>query len=452
MSDRSKVLLIHPEEARHKYNFKGIIENECLDLEYLSAVLQEKGYSVFFWDGKIEDTKAADKIEEIKPDVVYITGRNFQEEFVLEYVETAKSFNENTIVIIGGLHAQLCFERMYKPYVDYILKSFDVFKVPVLIEHHNDLAVLEDTDDICFKKNGEWVSNKALPFDIKRLPRPDRTYFYEHPNNYNYLDLPHAAWVRSAYCCPYNCAFCLRNKMNCSRYSARDIEDVVDEIEEIKTENIYIVDDDFLFNEERLKTFIKLVKEKNIKRRFVCYGRSDFIASHEEIVKELSEIGFYYFLVGLETIRVDDMDKYHKRNSLVNNEKSIELCHKYNVHMMGMFILDLDFTGKEFRELYRYIKERKLKHVAVSIFTPEPGLESFESYKDRMITDNPGHFDYLHLVCKPDKLSVKAYYRKYYILLIKLFLKAYREKVYDFIDYKDYIKSFVKGFFGKKEA
>ena len=74
MSDRSKVLLIHPEEARHKYNFKGIIENECLDLEYLSAVLQEKGYSVFFWDGKIEDTKAADKIEEIKPDVVYITG------------------------------------------------------------------------------------------------------------------------------------------------------------------------------------------------------------------------------------------------------------------------------------------------------------------------------------------------------------------------------------------
>ena len=213
MTEIKKVLLIHPEEARHKYNFKGIIENECLDLEYLSAVLKENGYETFFWDGKIEETKVQSKISEINPDAVYITGRNFQEEFVLEYAECAKNHNEKTIVITGGLHAQLCFERMYKPYIDYILKSFDVFKVLTLLSCQNDYSVLEKTDDICFKKDGEWISNKAVPFDIKRLPRPDRSYFYEHPDNYNYLDLPHAAWVRTAYCCPYNCAFCLRNKM-----------------------------------------------------------------------------------------------------------------------------------------------------------------------------------------------------------------------------------------------
>ena len=37
------------------------------------------------------------------------------------------------------------------------------------------------------------------------------------------------------------------------------LEDVVNEIEEIKSDNIYIVDDDFLFNEERVKKFIKLI-------------------------------------------------------------------------------------------------------------------------------------------------------------------------------------------------
>ena len=111
MSDNKKVLLIHPEEARHKYNFKGIIENECLDLEYLAAVLKEKGYEVYIWDGKIENTKASDKIDEIKPDIAYITGRNFQEEFVLEYAECAKSKNPDTLVIVSGLHAQFCFER-----------------------------------------------------------------------------------------------------------------------------------------------------------------------------------------------------------------------------------------------------------------------------------------------------------------------------------------------------
>ena len=37
--------------------------------------------------------------------------------------------------------------------------------------------------------------------------------------------------------------------MNSGKYIQRDIEDVVNEIENIKTDNIYIVDDDFLFDE-----------------------------------------------------------------------------------------------------------------------------------------------------------------------------------------------------------
>ena len=88
--------------------------------------------------------------------------------------------------------------------------------------------------------------------------------------------------------------------------------------------------------------------------------------------------------------------------------------------------------------------------MAVSIFTPELGLETYDEYKDRIITDNPSHFDYLHLVAAPSKLSVKKYYFYYYTLLIKLFLKARKEGVYDFIDYNDYIKSFVVNMFRKR--
>ena len=437
-----RVLLIHPEEARGITDFKGIIENECLDLEYLFAVLKECGHEVRIWDGKIEEVPAKTVMGNYRPEAVYLTGRDFQENFLLEYAEEAKKQNEETIVIIGGLHAQLCYERLQKPFVDYVHKSFDVFKIPLLLESNGTSPA--DIKDICYKKDGEWISNPTEPFDINRLKRPDRSYFDEHPDNYNYLDLPHAAWVRTAYCCPYHCKFCMRNKMNMGRYVRREIQDVVDEISEIKSDQIYIVDDDFLFDEERLWEFIRLIREKGIHKRYICYGRSDFIASHEELVKHLAEIGFYYFLVGLETIRDNDMGKYNKRNTLENNEKSIALCHKYGVHLMGMFILDLDFTRKDFKALYYWIKNHKLKHVAVSIYTPEMGLENTDEYKNRMITDNPSDYDYLHLVCKPDKLSVRAYYRHYYSLLIKLFLKAKREGVYDFLDYKKYIKDFRK--------
>jgi radical SAM superfamily enzyme YgiQ (UPF0313 family) len=343
---------------------------------------------------------------------------------------------------------------MYKEYVDYILTTFDVYKILDIIDYEflEKNIDLKEIDGICYKKNNEWIKNKQSAFDINLLPLPDRTYFYEHPKNYRYLELEHSAWVRTAYSCPYSCKFCHRNKMNSGKYVCRDIKDVVNEIENIKSDNIYIVDDDFLFNKERLNEFINLIKEKNINKKYICYGRSDFIAENEELMEKLKSIGLYYVLVGLETIEDNILVEYNKKSNVNNNIKSIEICNKLGINIMGMFIIGLDYTTKNFKNLYKWIKSHHLKHVAISIYTPEMGIESYNTYKDSLITDNPSHWDYLHLVAKPDKMSVKRYYFNYYKLLIKLFLKAQREGVYDFIDYKDYIKSFIKNIFKSKRS
>lgn len=448
------ILLIHPEISRTKYNFVGIIENECLELEYIETILKEKGHKVYLYDGQVEQQTVEEKIKKYNPDIVYVCGRTRQENFMLEYCETAKRNNENTITIIGGLHAQLCYERMYKDYLDYILTTFDIYKILDIIDYHfsNKKVNLDNIEGICYKKDNSWIKNKQCAFDINKLPLPDRTYFYEHPKNYRYLELEHSAWVRTAYCCPYNCKFCHRNKMNMGKYVCRDIKDVVEEIANIKSDNIYIVDDDFLFNKDRLNEFIRLIKEKNINKKYICYGRSDFIAENETLMKKLKEIGLYYVLVGLEAIDDRQLKDYNKKSSVYNNVRSIEICNDLNINIMGMFIIDLDYTTKDFKNLYKWIKNHNLKHVAISIFTPEMETETYDMYKDRIITNNPSHWDYLHLVAKPIKISVRKYYFNYYKLLIKLFLKAQREGVYDFIDYKDYIISFVKNIFKSKRS
>lgn len=447
-----KFLLIHPEISRTKYNFVGIIENECLELEYISSMLKEKGHEVFLYDGQVETTGVPNILKKYNPDVVYVCGRTRQENFMLEYCNDAKEYNNNILTIIGGLHAQLCYERMYQENVDYILTTFDIFKILDIVSYsiyHKEIEI-DKVAGICYQKNGKWYHNKAIPFDINLLPLPDRSYFYDHPKNYRYLELEHAAWVRTAYCCPYHCLFCERNRMNSGKYVTRNIEDVVNEIANIQSDNIYIVDDDFLFNEERIKRFIMLLKERNIKKNYICYGRSDFIATHEELMKELKDIGLYYVLVGLEAINDTYLEEYNKKSSVDNNIKSIEICNKLNINIMGMFITDLNYTKKDFKNLFKWVKRYHLKHVAISIYTPEMGLETFSQYKDRMITDNPSHFDYLHLVVRPYKLSVRRYYFYYYVLLIKLTLRAKKDGVYDFIDYGDYIKSFIHNIFRKR--
>ena len=53
--EKKRILLIHPEISRTKYNFVGVIENECLELEYISTILKEDGHEVFCMMVRLRD-------------------------------------------------------------------------------------------------------------------------------------------------------------------------------------------------------------------------------------------------------------------------------------------------------------------------------------------------------------------------------------------------------------
>ena len=230
-------------------------------------------------------------------------------------------------------------------------------------------------------------------------------------------------------------------------YSARDIGDVVEEIAALEVENVYIIDDDFLFSEKRIREFIRLVREKGIKKKYVCYGRADFISSHKELMKELRDIGFYYVLVGLEATDDKHLYRYNKKSDMYTNSNAVEILNSLGINTMGMFITDLDFKREDFKGIYRWVKRHKLRHAAISIFTPEMSSPLYDEYRSRLITKDPSHWDYLHVVAKPSAMSVKRYYMYYHILLVKLFIRAWRQGIYDFVDYKYYIGSILKNFF-----
>lgn len=439
MNKIKRVLLVHPEISNSKYNFNGVIENEPLELEYIVPILKENKLDSEIFDIQRENISLEEKIRKYKPDVVYICGRMKQENFMKNCVITSKKINNKIITIVGGIHVQKNYERLFMDELDYILTTFDVFKIIDII-NQNDL---KNISGICYKKNNKWIVNQSEPFDINRLYHPDRTYFYSHMNNYRYLELSPCAQVRTSYCCAFKCKFCYRNLTNCGKYVFRDIEDVVDEIEKIKCDNIYFIDDDFLLNPPRIRKFIKLVKEREIKKKYVCFGRVDFILNNKELIKELKEIGFYYILVGLEAIKDEYLKNYSKLTTVDSNIECINFMNNIGINIMGMLILDLDFTKKDFNNIYKWVKNNNLKHVAVSIFTPVMGTELYNESIDKLVTSNPEHYDYLHVVAKPQNLSIRKYYYYYYKLLIKLFLLAKKQGVYDFLDYGYYIRSFI---------
>ena len=441
MKESKIFLLVHPEIARTKYNFAGAIDNEPLELEYIWAMLREQGYEPHIWDGQVETEPFVKRLRDLSPDWVYICGRTRQENFMKEYARAAKA--QGAVTVIGGLHAQHNYKRFFERYIDYVLTDFNIFSLLELVRGKAPGTL----DGVCWRIGQRWNMKAPKAFDMGLLPRPDRTYFYEHRDRYRYLELKPCAHVRTAYCCPYRCRFCYRNRLNCGVYAPRDIADVVDEIAGIECENIYIIDDDFLFNEQRIREFIGLIRERGIKKRYVCYGRADFISSHEELMRELKSIGFYYILVGLEAADDKHLYRYNKKSDLYANGNAVRILNEAGINIMGMFIVDLDFKAGDFRDIYRWVRRHRLRHVAISIFTPEMNSELFEEYRSRLITRDPSHWDYLHVVAKPAHMSVKRYYFHYHVLLVRLFFRAWRQGVYKFLDYGYYIKSIVKNLF-----
>ena len=442
------VLLVRPRSLNIISNV-NVINLEPLDLEYLYTVALEEKANCQILDCLFDKRNLRDVLKEFKPDLVAICGYITQEALMLDYSKAVKEYNPTTKVMVGGVHAQVNYERYYTDTIDYIVhsSSLEPFKRILRLGKNFEASLLEGINGICFRKDKEWIVNKNLPINPDDLPIPDRTHFNTNKHMYRYLGFSPCAIVKTAYSCPYQCNFCFCRKINQGKYAARNIDLVVEEIEGIQCDSIHIVDDTFLIDRERVNRFIELIKEKNLKKNFIFYSRADFVVENEELIKELGSIGTKGIIVGLEAIDDSTLNSYSKQSSGDLNKNCVNVLQKYNIECLALFIVNIDATKKDFDNLYRWVEGMKLKYASVSIFTPIPGTVLYEQYKDKLTTEKMQYWDFLHLVLEPTKMSRKAFYLEYYKLFLKLTLLGKKSGVYDFVDMQ-YIRNTAKEFFG----
>lgn len=428
----------------------NLINLEPLELEYLYTAALEEKVNCEILDCLYDDRSLEEVLKSFKPDMVAISGYITQEPKIIECSKVIKSHDSNIKVMVGGVHAEVNYKRFYEDTIDLIVRSssLEPFKELIKLADNGYEKALGNIAGICYRIGSSWYENKPLAIDPDKLPIPDRRHFNENKDKYRYLGFTPCAIVKTAFSCPYQCNFCFCRKVNNGRYAARAIELVVEEIEGIDCENIHIVDDTFLLNTERVNKFIGLIKEKGIKKNFIFYSRADFIVNNEELIGELAAIGTKGIIVGLEAIDDSALDSYTKATSKDFNEQCVNILKKYHIECIALFIINIDATKEDFNKLYRWIKDRDLQYSTVSIFTPVPGTDIFDQYRDEIITDNIEHWDFLHLVLEPKNMSRKAFYLEFYKLTIKIALLGKKKGVYDYIDINYIMKAagkFVKG-------
>ena len=379
---------------------------EPLELEYLVGNIDKTKASVKIIDMILEKKPIEFFINKYKPHIVGMTAYITHVGAVKEMARKIKCLSNQTITVVGGVHAEVVPEDFISKYIDCIICSNPVETFNKIIDR---VRAGVDTKEI----EGTYVKGKKhIRTSSYNILPPDRGSVKKYRKKYYYMFHNPCALIKTSLGCPYTCSFCFCKEITGGKYFARKIDEVMEELESIKEREIYIVDDDFLFNENRLNLFCDELEKRNIHKRFLVYGRADFIASHEKVIGRLSRHGLSAVIVGVESVREKDLKDFNKRSSLENNEKAIRILQKYGIELYATMILQPDFTKKDFRQIEDYIIGLNVSFVNLQPLTPLPGTEIYDDYKDKILVSRKDYamWDLAHIVLEPKYMSIRQYY------------------------------------------
>ncbi len=401
------ILLIRPKPNRETIGLQHVMLCEPLELEYLAACVGDLNHKVDILDMILEKRALPGLLEEFQPDLIAVTGYICHVRLIKKMCREVKAWSEHCVTVVGGVHAEVVPDDFQDNCIDAVVRAngLTTFRAIVL-----RLGAGRDFQDLA----GVWQKDRLRPVKETNFqhPFPDRSKVARYRHRYYYLFHNPCALIKTSFGCPFQCNFCFCREITDQQYFERPITKVMEELAEIPEREIYIVDDNFLVSAERVTAFCNELERRNMDKRFLVYGRADFIAAHPEVISRFAENGLRAVIVGIESCRDEDLERFNKKSSLEINEKAVAVLAQHQVDCYATMILGMDWSSADFRNLGKWLKEMDLSFVNLQPFTPLKGTAVAADHEQdlRVPRSEYEKWDLAHLVLRPSKLSVSGYY------------------------------------------
>jgi radical SAM superfamily enzyme YgiQ (UPF0313 family) len=385
---------------------------EPLELEYVAALLHDHEVQIL---DLILEKNFEKRLREFSPHIVgtssYITGVNE----VKKLCRLTKRWDMSCTTVVGGVHAAKSPEDFADPAIDCIALGDGTVTMPAIVAAVESRGSISDVPGLAIPVGERTVARTRT---IEYMPHPDSLPFprrdlVEHlKDQYFYLFHQPVATMKTTWGCWYKCNFCCTWEITDGIAYSRSAESIVEELKQIEAEDVYIVDDIFLIKPSRLNKIAELIRANNIEKKFLVYGRADFIAQNEEIIAEWSELGLSAVLIGLEAATDRELDSMNKETTVDMNGRAIKVLRRNGVDVYGSLIPDPSYSHEDWESLFEFIIDNDLYYLNISPLTPLPGTAVFEKFESSLTVPRNAHglWDLSHVVL-PTKMPLKKYYR-----------------------------------------
>lgn len=403
-----KLHLIAPSQRKNTYPFNKALLPP-LGLMYLAAYTPEE-VDVRLIDENVEGIDFADV-----PDLAGITTTTATAARAYEIADRYRALGAK--VVLGGVHASM---------------------VPKEALEHADSVVIGEAEAIWPKVLADAEADCLEPLyrqegfiDFKRplFPRVDLI----DPKRYWIPDS-----VQTARGCPHNCSFCSVTAFNGRWHRARELDNVLAEVESLSWRNplrrriVAFVDDNIAANPRRAKGLFKaLIPMKVVWGSQACIT----FANDEGLVGLAAESGCRFLLIGLETLSsqaIAEMGKY--QNKVEQYEDALQLLRKYGIHVSGAFIFGFDSDDESvFSDTLEFAIRNKLPVAQLSVLVPYPGTRLYRRLLEEGRLEPRFWLDSSwvgRVVYKPQNMSAQRLY------------ESTHQVLRDFYSYRSMVKRF----------
>lgn len=365
-----------------------------IGLGYLHSFVESKGHEVttlFLNDYDYETciNISIRSIEELKPDIIGLQILSGNRVCSFRLIERINNQYPDIKLLIGGIHVTVMYEQILNkyPFLTAVLGEGEITFSELLGNEINR----EDVDGIAFNLDGRIVKTKprALIENLDELPFPKHEVFFN--------EVRRCGCILTSRGCPFSCTFCCLSSISLRKVRYRSVNNVIAEIEHMiksfpEMSSIWIHDDSFFLDNDRVIEFCNAVVNRGIKIEFICSGRMKPLK--QQMVYALEKAGFTHVLFGLESGAKEILKTSKKAITKEDAINAVTLFSKSSIRVSTFIIVGLPGetieTVKETIELLQTLQ--KIKYIwfgeEFGIIFIYPGTEVYELAKNKGFLDD----------------------------------------------------------------
>jgi len=393
-----KILLIDPrgiELYKDSNTLNVVNKSEPIGLCYIGAAAKEKGHDVKIIH-QIEETnkKIIEITKSFMPDIIGFSAMTYNYKNAIRLAKDIKkeilTTKEKVYIIFGGIHATTNINIVREKEIDFVVVGEGENTFLEIINYiENGKNCYGNVRGIAYLNYGKVIQTpprprltkeqlNSLPFPLREgLPIKEGVY-KRYGLSYPPPSKQIRASINASRGCKFHCSFCSSPQAWHGKWIHRDVKNIVNEMEilidKYAVNYIEIRDENFTTDKRFVISLCREIIKRGIDINWYCQGRVSDV--DREMLTEMKNAGCFEIEYGIESGDQNTLMKISKGIEIKHVKEAVNLSHKQNISVHGLFIIGFPWETKEsLRHTKELIQELPFDRIRLAYYTPFNGTE-----------------------------------------------------------------------------